>query len=81
MIDLRKFLMKNSDGKPCVITTMFVVGFIIVNIKLIISGLTIGGYTMANFSGSDYAASIGALGAIYVMRRGQHKKDKENNND
>lgn len=73
-MDLRKLLVKNSDGKPSTTTTAFVLGFVVVNLKLIISGMTVAGFTMSAFSGGEYAAAIGALGAIYVMRRGQHKK-------
>lgn len=72
-MDLRRFLIKNSDGKPSTTMTAFIVGFAVVNLKLLISGLTLGGYTMAAFSGGEYAAAVGALGAIYVMRRSQGK--------
>jgi len=81
MLDLRNVLLKNSDGKPCVVTTMFVIGCVIVNLKLILSGVTVRDVAISAFTGGEYAAALGALGAIYVMRRGQHAKAKEGNNE
>lgn len=70
---LEKFLLKDSSGKKSTTVTAFVLGFVIVNLKLLGSGLTLSGYQMSDFSGTDYAAAIGALGAIYVMRRASSK--------
>lgn len=72
---INKMLIKNSDGKKSVTMTAFVLGFAIVNLKLIMSGMTIGGLVLAPFSGVEYAAAMTALGAIYVMRRHSDKKD------
>jgi hypothetical protein len=71
---VNKFLIKNSDGKKSVTMTAFVLGFIVVNLKLIFSGATIGGLVLAPFSGVEYAASVTALGAIYVLRRQSEKQ-------
>lgn len=62
------YLMKNSDGKRSVTHTAFVVGFVLVNLKLLVSGMTIKTWIFSEFSGTDYAAAMAALGAIYVMR-------------
>jgi len=62
-------LIKDSDGKPSVTMTAFVSGFLVVNLKLLLSGITIAGFKMAAFTGGEYAAALGALGTIYVMRR------------
>lgn len=83
-MNTNKFLLKDSSGEPSVTMTAFVTGFIVVNLKLLISGLTIGGYKMAAFTGGEYAAALSALGAVYVMRRnfgnpsgdGSKKKEK-----
>jgi hypothetical protein len=74
---LENFLLKDTSGKKSTTLTAFIIGFITVNIKLLISGLTIGGYTMSNFSGIDYSAALAALGAIYVLRRSTdgHKEE------
>ena len=79
-MDLRKLMIKNSDGKRSATMTAFVLGFIVVNLKLILSGVTIGSVTLSPFSGTEYAASLAALGAIYVLRRGQGKEKEENDN-
>jgi len=63
------FLTKDKNGTPSITRVAFVSGFAVVNAKLLISGLTLGGFKMAAFSGTEYAAAIGALGAVYVLRR------------
>ena len=68
-MNLNKLLIKDSGGKPSVTMTAFVTGFIVVNAKLLLSGVTIAGFTMTAFTGGEYAAAVGALGAVYVMRR------------
>lgn len=62
-------LMKDSTGKKSLTATAFAYGFVVVNTKLILSGMTLLGMTFAPFAGSDYGMAVGALGAIYVMRR------------
>lgn len=76
-MNLNKILIKDSDGKSSVTMTAFVLGFVVVNVKLLISGLTIAGYTMASFGGGDYSASIMALGGVYVLRRSTSKNSDE----
>lgn len=49
--------------------TAFVLGFVVVNLKLIFSGVTVAGVTLAPFTGSEYALAIAALGAVYTLRR------------
>ena len=66
---LEKFLLKDTSGQKSVTMTAFVLGFFVVNVKLLASGLTFGGYEMSAFTGVDYSAALAALGAIYVMRR------------
>ena len=78
---VNKLLLKDSSGKKSVTMTAFVLGFIVVNAKLFFSGFTIGDYTVSNFSGVDYGASLAALGAIYVMRRnGKEEVKKDGSN-
>jgi hypothetical protein len=81
-MNINKLLIKDSGGKPSVTMTAFVTGFVAVNFKLLMSGVTISGFTMTAFTGGEYAAAIGALGAVYVMRRSTgkaEKKDETNN--
>ena len=72
---MEKLLLKDSSGKKSVTMTSFVLGFIVVNLKLILSGMTINGITLSAFTGSDYSLSLAALGAIYVLRRNTGNKD------
>lgn len=73
---LDKLLLKDSSGNKSTTVTAFVLGFVVVNLKLLASGLTLVGYEMSAFTGVDYAAAMGALGAIYVMRRATGDKSK-----
>ena len=68
-------LIKDSSGKKSVTMTAFVMGFIVCNVKLLVGGMTIGGLTINAFTGGEYAAAIGALGSIYVLRRNFGKPD------
>ena len=65
-----------KSKEKSVTLTAFVVGFAAASGKLLISGITIGGLVMSPFTGVDFAAAVGALGAIYVMRRHNSQKDK-----
>lgn len=73
---MHKILLKDSSGKKSATFTAFVMGFITVNIKLLASGLTVGGYTMSSFTGVDYGASLAALGTVYLLRRNGDKSGK-----
>lgn len=68
------FLTKDKDGTPSITRVAFFSGFMVVNAKLLISGLTISGLKMAAFSGTEYGVAIGALGSIYILRRNQPPK-------
>lgn len=76
-MNLNKLLIKDSAGKPSVTMTAFVTGFVVVNAKLLLSGVTLAGYTMAAFTGGEYAAAVGALGAVYVLRRNTGNENKD----
>ena len=71
---MNKFMLKDSGGKKSITMTAFCLGFIVVNAKLLLAGMTIGSYQMATFSGTEYGAAIAALGAIYVLRRNNDEK-------
>jgi hypothetical protein len=73
-----KFLLKDTAGKKSVTVTAFVLGFLVVNAKLLVSGITVAGYTMAAFTGAEYGVALSALGGIYVLRRAlDGKKDDD----
>jgi hypothetical protein len=71
----KKLLIKDSGGAPSVTMTAFVVGFCVVNLKLLLAGVDFMGFKMSDFTGLDYSAAVSALGAIYVMRRNFGKTD------
>lgn len=68
-----------KTGKPSYTLTAFVMGFVVVNIKLLLSGVEImDKYKFSDFSGVDYAAAVAALGSIYVLRKNKTIKSEEN---
>ena len=70
--------LKDQDGKESVTLTMFVVGFIAVTAKLLLSGITILGIVVVPFSGVEFSAAVAALGGVYMLRkRDKDKSDKE----
>ena len=69
-------LLKDTNGNKSITMTAFVAGFVVVNLKLVLSGMTLWGVVLAPFTGVEYAAAIAALGAIYVMRRNNTKKEE-----
>ncbi len=55
---------------PSVTLTLFVMGYIIALLKLTFSGVQFGSsFIMTQFTGTDFAAVVGALGGIYALRR------------
>lgn len=72
------YLTDPKDGKPSVTLTAFSLGFLVASLKLLLAGITIGSLTMSPFSGTDFAAVTGALGAIYWARR-NNPQDKDAN--
>ena len=63
------FIKDPRTNKDSVTLTAFIVGFAVCLLKLIVSGMTIHGMTFSPFSGVDFAAAVGSLGAIYGFRR------------
>lgn len=79
------YLKDPKTNKYSVTLTAFVFGFFIATIKLLFSGMeVVNKVKMSEFSGTDYAAVIGALGIIYTMRKNKTIKpetvmeDKDN---
>lgn len=71
-------LKDTKTGKPSYTLTAFVIGFAIVNIKLLLSGVEImDKFKMSEFSGVDYAAAIAALGSVYVLRKNKTIKEEK----
>lgn len=68
-ISFNTFLLPDTSGNKSTTVTAFVLGFLVCLAKLAVSGMTIKGFTLAQFSGTDFAAAVGSLGAIYALRR------------
>lgn len=82
---ISKFLIINKkSNEPSYVLTASVFGFIFVNFKLLLSGVSIGTFKLDTFSGTDYAASIVALTSLYVSNKhvnnlAQAAKDSDTN--
>jgi hypothetical protein len=63
------YLKDPNSNTPSVSLTLFVTGFMVCTLKLLTSGVVIGKLHLGDFGGTDFAAAVGALGAIYAARR------------
>ncbi len=68
------FIKDPKTDQPSVTVTAFVVGFVIACLKLLVAGVSVGNISLSPFSGSDFAAVVGALGLIYAARKHTDKK-------
>jgi len=55
--------------KPSVTLTIMITGFVTALLKLLVSGISYNGLSFDSFSGADFAAVFGAIGAIYTARK------------
>lgn len=58
-----------KTDKKSVTLTLLVVGVSVALFKLVASGLTVYGVSFETFPGVDFAAVVGALGALYGFRK------------
>ncbi len=72
------FIKDPKTGKKSVTLTAFVVGLLVANVKLLLSGVSVGSFVMSPFSGMDFAAVVGAVGAIYAARKHTDKDNSSN---
>jgi hypothetical protein len=78
---MSKLIVTNvKTNRPSYVLTAFIVGVFIVNMKLVFSGIEFNGVKMSDFTGTDYAASMAALGGIYSLNKHLNKNpdNKEN---
>lgn len=67
-----------KTSKPSVTLSAFVIGFLVCTGKLLLSGIKTDLITFEQFSGADYGMAVGALGAIYTLRKNSTiKKDSQ----
>jgi hypothetical protein len=69
--------LKDENGQESATLTMFVVGFIAVTAKMLLSGVAFGDIVISAFSGIEYGTSIAALGGVYTLRKRDKKKSKD----
>lgn len=76
------WLIDPKNGKKSATLTLFVIGFIVASLKLLLSDMIIYNISMSTFTGTDFALVIGALGSIYGFRKYSDKsKQNEINNN
>jgi len=74
-------ILKNKNGIPSYTATITIVGFAIINLKLLFSGISLPhDIKMSEFSGVDYAAALSAIGGIHLWNKTIVKSDKDNSN-
>ena len=81
---IKLFLLNNEKTKkPSYVITMVVFGFFIINLKLLLSGISITDkFKMSEFSGVDYSAALSALGGLHLFNKKiTHDSNPENNKD
>jgi len=66
---MSSLFIKDSKGEKSITATAFMVSIIVCNIKLLLSGLTLFGFSFALFTGAQYALALAAAGGIYSLRR------------
>lgn len=74
------FISDPKTGKPSVTLTVFIYGFVVATIKLLLAGLDVmGKFQFSPFSGVDYGAVIAALGGVYTLRKNNSIKPNDPN--
>ena len=76
-MNIKSFFVSDNNGDKSVTTTAFIIGFVVLCAKLILSGVKIYGITFSAFTGSEFGIGIAALGGIYTLR--QNSKDQLSN--
>jgi len=76
---INAFVIKNvKTGKPSYTTTMVIIGFGVINLKLLLAGMEITDkIKFSDFTGIDYAACLTAIGGIYLWNKKGEKKKEE----
>ena len=54
--------------------TIFVLAAVVAIFKLLVSGVALGSYSMSAFSGTEFAAVLASVGAIYWGRKNTDSK-------
>ena len=73
------WLIDPKTGEKSVTLTILVGVCIIASVKLLLSGVPIGKFTVEKFSGYDFAIVVGAVGALYWGRKNTDASITNNN--
>ena len=69
--------MKDSKtDKPSPTTTVFVVGSIICLLKLLFSDITIWGFHIPVFGGTEFGIALAAVGSVYILHKNNERKNE-----
>ena len=63
------YLKDPKTNKKSATLTILMLTFIVCLIKLLIAGSSYGELSIGTFSGADFAAAVGAAGALYGFRK------------
>lgn len=80
---LDKLVIKDvKTGKPSYTLTVFLLGSLLINLKLLLSGMQFTEtFKFETFSGLDYAAAMGSIGMVYTLRKNSTIKQDSQNKD
>lgn len=71
------YLKDPKNGKQSATLTILMSTFAICLIKLLFAGVTYKEFSAGAFSGADFAAAVGAAGAIYGFRKHTDKDNQD----
>lgn len=71
------FFRISAGDRQSLTARAFILGSLIVNAKLLLSGITIKNMSFAIFTGSDYAVAFGSLIAGYSLRQSVRKPEEK----
>lgn len=71
------YLKDPKTGKHSATLTILMSTFGVCLLKILISGITYGELSLGEFNGGDFAAAVGAAGAIYSARKFTDKEKQE----
>lgn len=75
------YLKDPNNGSPSPALTVLVMSLGVALLKLLISGIEIGNLKLGVFSGADFAAVVGAAGALYAAVQHSSLGEKDDKND
>lgn len=79
---ISKILLKKIEGGGSYSLTFSTIAFIVINLKLIFSGMDIGHYLhLSDFSGVDYGAALAAISALHIGNKVANNSSSKDNKD